>query len=176
MKTFRLPVLLAALLVSLPAVHAQDVDLVLKDGEVNETALMEALLPPEGRTKSPFITAVRKPLAHMLMTFETNSADLTASAKKMLDGLGHVMQADRLRTQKFVIEGHADPRGGEQFNLELSRRRAEAVVNYLAKVHGVDPARLEPVGKGQTELLKPDEPLAPENRRVTVKTRLPQMQ
>jgi outer membrane protein OmpA-like peptidoglycan-associated protein len=110
----------------------------------------------------------------MLVTFETNSVELTAEARKMLDGLGHVMQAERLIAHKFTIEGHADPRGGEQFNLDLSQRRAEAVVAYLAQVHGIEPSRLQAVGKGQSELLKPDQPLAPENRRVTVKTKVQQ--
>jgi outer membrane protein OmpA-like peptidoglycan-associated protein len=167
-----------AVLVTAPVAFAQDVGLILRDGQVNETALLEALSPPTvGRTKSPIMSMVdRKPVAHMLVTFETNSAELTAEARKMLDGLGHVMQAERLSSQKFTIEGHADPRGGEQFNLELSQRRAEAAVAYLSQVHGIDPSRLEAVGKGQTELLKPDQPFAPENRRVTVKTKLPQQQ
>jgi len=156
---------------------AQDQGLVLKDGQVNETALLEALVPPTPggpkRTKSIFATPVnRKPMAHMLMTFETNSADLTPESRKMLDVLGRVMQAERLTNQKFAIEGHADPRGGEQLNLELSRKRADAVVAYLSQNHGIDPSRLEPVGKGQSELLNPDQPFAAENRRVTVKTKV----
>ncbi|MDB5946245.1 MAG: OmpA/MotB domain protein, partial [Ramlibacter sp.] len=69
-----------------------------------------------------------------------------------------------------AIEGHADPRGGEQANLELSQRRAESVVSYLAGNHHIDPSRLRPVGKGQTELFNLTQLDAPENRRVTVKT------
>jgi OOP family OmpA-OmpF porin len=164
-----------ALLIGAPTAFAQDLGLVLRDGQVNETALMEALSPPVGRTKSPIISmTARKPMAHLLVTFETNSVELTADARKMLDSLGHVMQAERLSAQKFTIEGHADPRGGEQFNLDLSQRRAEAVVAYLSQAHGIDPSRLQAVGKGQSELLKPDQPLAPENRRVTVKTQVQQ--
>lgn len=155
------------------AVSAQDVGLILRDGNVNETALMEALVPPKGKTKSPMLssTQARKPQAHMLMTFDTNSAELTPESRKMLDALGRVMQAERLSSHKFTIEGHADPRGGEQFNLELSRRRADAVVTYLSQAHGIDASRLEAVGKGQSDLLRPEQPEAPENRRVTVKTK-----
>ena len=153
----------------------QDVGLVLRSGQINETALMEALLPPSTRpTKSPIPQAVRtsKPQAHMLMTFETNSAVLTPESQKMLDALARVMQADQLSTKSFAIEGHADPRGGEQSNLDLSQRRADAVVAYLSQSHSISASRLEAVGKGQKELLNPNDPFAPENRRVTVKTKV----
>lgn len=155
------------------AAEAQDVGLILRGGQVNETALMEALDPPKGKTKSPIRTGGqdRKALAHMLMTFDTNSTELTPESMKMLDALGRVMQAERMTRHKFTIEGHADPRGGEQFNLDLSRRRADAVVSYLERVHGIDPSRLEAVGKGQAELLNREDPFSPENRRVTVKTK-----
>ncbi len=156
---------------------SQDVGLVLRNGQINETALMEALLPPSTRpTKSPIPQPVRttKPQAHMLMTFETNSAVLTPESQKMLDALARVMQADQLSSKSFAIEGHADPRGGEQFNLDLSQRRAEAVVTYLSQAHSISASRLEAVGKGQRELLNPADPFAPENRRVTVKTKVAQ--
>jgi hypothetical protein len=43
-------------------------------------------------------------------------------------------------------------------------------VSYLTENHGIDAARLRPVGKGQSELFNRSQIDAPENRRVTVKT------
>lgn len=161
------------------AVSYGQTDHVLKADEVNESALIEALTPERKfRTRSIRIspesgehgTLVKRPSASMLITFETSSAELKPQAKKLLDSLGRAMNSDKLSTFKFAIEGHADPRGGEQFNLDLSQRRAESVVSYLAENHRIDPSRLRPVGKGQSELINVTQPDAPENRRVTVKT------
>jgi outer membrane protein OmpA-like peptidoglycan-associated protein len=45
--------------------------------------------------------------------------------------------------------GHTDNVGSDEYNLELSRQRAQAVVDYAA-VTGIDPARLEPLGRGES--------------------------
>ena len=66
------------------------------------------------------------------------------------------------------IEGHADPRGSEEANLKLSQARAESVREYLLASHGVAAERVTAVGKGSSALMKPNEPAAPENRRVTI--------
>ncbi len=52
---------------------------------------------------------------------------------------------------KGVIEGHTDNVGGAAYNQKLSERRAQAVVNYLVKKYGIDPARLEAKGYGLTK-------------------------
>ena len=49
---------------------------------------------------------------------------------------------------RLQIEGHTDSVGRELFNEELSLRRAESVLNYLAEL-GVDPDRLAAVGRGE---------------------------
>ncbi len=51
---------------------------------------------------------------------------------------------------EFVIEGHTDNVGAAEFNLELSRDRAQAVKTWLVDNAGVDPGRLTPVGHGLT--------------------------
>jgi OmpA-OmpF porin, OOP family len=156
-----------------------EVGTILRDKDVNESSLIEALTPERNiRTRSIRVSPstdqaspVKKAAAaSMLITFETSSAELKPQAKKMLDTLGRAMTSDKLSNFSFAIEGHADPRGGEQFNLELSQKRAEAVVSYLTENHGIDASRLRPVGKGQSELFNSKQLDAPENRRVTVKT------
>jgi outer membrane protein OmpA-like peptidoglycan-associated protein len=75
-----------------------------------------------------------------------------------------------LGAYRFSIEGHADPRGNEGDNLELSRARAESVAAYLSEQHQVARARLSAIGKGQAEIINLTQIDAPENRRVTIKT------
>jgi large repetitive protein len=54
------------------------------------------------------------------------------------------------------IEGHTDSRGDDDHNLDLSNRRAQAVMKYLVD-NGVDASRMEAVGKGETEPLVADD-------------------
>ena len=61
-----------------------------------------------------------------------------------------------------MIEGHTDAQGNREFNVELSKRRAQAVADYLTEL-GVPADRLEVKGFG------PDRPrsnAASDNRRV----------
>lgn len=154
-------------------------DKVLSDREINESALVDALTPPEKpfRTRSIRVTRegeapvpVKQAAASLLITFETGSARLTPKARQSLDTVARALKSDKLATFKFSIEGHADPRGGEDLNLRLSQERAESVVAYLADEQKIERSRLQAVGKGQSELLNSADPSAPENRRVTIKT------
>ena len=75
-----------------------------------------------------------------------------------------------LAAGRFRIEGHTDTVGSAEANRALSERRAASVVAYLARQHGIDRARLNPVGMGQEGLLVPTGPGVAEarNRRVLV--------
>jgi outer membrane protein OmpA-like peptidoglycan-associated protein len=108
----------------------------------------------------------------LLVTFITNSAALTGRAQQLLDVVGRALKSEQLAALKFTVEGHADPRGNPQSNLVLSQARAESVRKYLITTHGIEGARLAAVGKGDKELLNKARPTAPENRRVTLVTRM----
>jgi OOP family OmpA-OmpF porin len=169
------------------AVQAQEK--VLREGQVTESALIDALAPPsaaasgaEGVRTRSFKPALRPAAAaagtaaaaaqpgraSILVTFITGSADLTTDAKKALDVLAGAMKSDKLANVRFTIEGHADPRGGDELNLRLSQSRAESVRGYLTASHGLAGERINAVGKGSSALMNPNDPAAPENRRVTI--------
>lgn len=148
---------------------------ILRGKDLNETNLIEALKPepPEVRLRSLKVEPTRPPkpaAASLLITFQTNSAELTPRARESLDVLGRALKTSDLAEFRFDIEGHADPRGGHEFNQRLSEARAQSVRMYLVQVHGIGDARLKAVGKGDRELLNQANPIAPENRRVTIKT------
>jgi outer membrane protein OmpA-like peptidoglycan-associated protein len=62
---------------------------------------------------------------------------------------------------KVIVEGHTDDAGTPAHNLDLSHRRARAVVEYL-RARGVDPERLDYAGLGATKPLGPND--SPEGR------------
>ena len=141
--------------------------------------VVEALAPagaesetPEGyksRAIRPKQTAVSKPRAiSMEITFQKNSYRLSDKAQQVLDVVGKSLSTDRLKEYRFVIEGHTDASGSDQYNLRLSGQRAAEVKRYLVQKHYVDPSRLTTVGKGESDLLVRDDPYAARNRRVKI--------
>lgn len=178
------PLLAAALSAGLVLAHAQAVadgpapTTVLKGKAVTENNLIDALTPEEPvvtrslrvQRDTPGQQAARKPSASLLITFETNSAELTPQAKKQLDVVAAALRNNKLADYGFNVEGHADPRGTHDINLSLSQQRAESVRNYLISAHSIDAKRLKAVGKGDSEVLNVKDPAAVENRRVTIVT------
>ena len=180
--------LLAAALVPTMA-QAQATDsasapnVVLKNSQVTESALIDALMiePPEavsGATRGfrpaskPGMPAlpVGPGKANLLITFETNSAQLTGDSMSALEKLAAAMQSDALAGFSFRVEGHADARGEADRNLKLSQLRAEAVAAVLSTRYGILSERLLPQGKGASEPLNKVRVDAAENRRVTIVT------
>jgi outer membrane protein OmpA-like peptidoglycan-associated protein len=101
--------------------------------------------------------------------FETNKWELLPESFPILDEVARALN-EHAEYDKVVVEGHADDRGTHEWNLRLSKHRAQSVVEYLAK-HGVRRARLSYEGYGDTKPLDPernDEARA-KNRRVEVR-------
>ena len=100
--------------------------------------------------------------------FAFDSAVLTAEDKATLDGV-----AARLKELQFVdgtATGHTDNIGTAEYNMGLSERRAQAVVDYLAS-KGVYPGRIQPIGMGLTRPIADNATEAgrAQNRRVTIR-------
>jgi OmpA-OmpF porin, OOP family len=101
--------------------------------------------------------------------FELGSSELSASSLAQLNELASALASEELRTLRFEIAGHTDARGSRAYNQALSKRRAAAVKTYLVRVGGIEPSRLEVVGRGMDRPSRPDDPYAPENRRVEIR-------
>lgn len=105
------------------------------------------------------------------LLFEYNKAELRESAKVGLMKLGLLI--DRNPRLYCWIEGHTDLIGGDEFNLDLSRRRAAAVRDYLVTSLRMDGDKIVTRGKGKAEplvLTGSVEQQAP-NRRVEIRMR-----
>ncbi|MES2643634.1 MAG: OmpA family protein [Myxococcota bacterium] len=99
------------------------------------------------------------------ITFETNKAAIrTTSQGTLLDALDVL---DDYPDVRLEVQGHTDNVGNDQFNLELSQARADAVIAWFI-TNGIDPSRLRAVGYGETVPLADNNSDAgrAENRRV----------
>ncbi len=107
---------------------------------------------------------------NMQVQFAFGSDQLTPQAARTLTVLGQALADQQLTGLNFRIEGHTDAIGGPALNEALSLRRANAVVDFITRRHGVDRARLTPVGLGETQPLVPtgEGAAEPRNRRVMV--------
>lgn len=106
------------------------------------------------------------------LLFEYGSDQLAEGARLSLMKLGFLIQKNP--DSLFIIEGHTDSFGGDQFNLELSIRRANAVVEWLRQSLRLGTDRIQAVGMGKSKPLVPVSGTVDEqglNRRVEIKVR-----
>ncbi len=99
------------------------------------------------------------------ITFALNSADLNAQFYNALGGVAMVLK----EYNKTVIEvaGHTDSSGSDQYNQQLSQRRASSVATYMAG-QGISSQRLLTVGAGESHPIASNDSEAgrSQNRRV----------
>lgn len=90
------------------------------------------------------------------INFDFDSAELQGSAYASATRIGTIM--DNQPDLKLAVVGHTDSTGNFQYNIDLSKRRAEAIVAALRKDFSIAPDRLVAVGVG---------PLAPIDTNAT---------
>jgi outer membrane protein OmpA-like peptidoglycan-associated protein len=100
--------------------------------------------------------------------FEFNKDELLSSAFPVLNKLAIAIKENP--DTRWKIEGHTDAVGSDSYNMELSRRRAESVVNYLVS-QGVDKSKLEVVPLGESSPIATNDTQEGRamNRRVEIK-------
>lgn len=126
----------------------------------------------EEQTVDLYLTPIEKGKEVRLnnLFFEFDKAVLKPASYAELNRLAKVLK--NTKSSKIEIAGHTDDKGASSYNLELSKKRAAAVVAYLVG-EGVDAAKLESVGYGETKPLvkNSSEENRSINRRVEFKIR-----
>jgi len=137
------------------AYYNANVDL---NSEQEETKLDVKLTPLTAKTK----------LALNNITFEYNSAELNAFSFTELDRLVKLLQENP--EIRIEISAHTDNKGADEYNLRLSDRRAQSVVNYLIEKE-ISSIRMVAKGYGKNQPLVPNdtEENMAMNRRVELK-------
>jgi outer membrane protein OmpA-like peptidoglycan-associated protein len=112
--------------------------------------------------------ASTKPKIDLDIQFDYNSADIRPSSVPAVQELGKALSNASLKGSTFIVAGHTDAIGGEEYNQGLSERRADTIKRYLTDKYGINGSDLVAVGYGKTKPKDPNAPMDPINRRVQV--------
>ncbi len=109
-----------------------------------------------------------KQVAAGTVNFKVNSDKLNADSKQQLDQM--VANQNQYKRYFVAVEGFTDSSGSTEYNAALSRRRADAVVEYLVAEHNIPIYRIHMVGLGKLKPLEDAKTRAAraKNRRVEV--------
>lgn len=161
---------LLALACTVPALQAENVHLG-KDVATSEE-IIELLMPSNENLKVRGLRVSEPPEEPRSVSLEVyfafDSAELTPEAIEQLSPVGEALVSDELGALTFQLEGHTDAVGDEVYNLHLSERRALAVRSFFIEHYGVGGDRLSSTGRGENELLDPQQPDSGVNRRVQI--------
>ena len=109
-----------------------------------------------------------KPLSNVTVTFGFDKAALTKDDKDQLDSFAASLGS----AKSYILEvtGGTDSTGPAQYNYDLSQRRADAVVQYLASKYGIAAHRFYLIGIGKDKEVAPNTTAEgrKQNRRVEV--------
>jgi outer membrane protein OmpA-like peptidoglycan-associated protein len=114
-------------------------------------------------SQRPAATQARR--MDLRLSFLLGSAELTAQAREEAKVFAEALRRPELAAKQFLIEGHTDSSGSRALNLDLSKRRAQAVADYLSSL-GVSRDRLQVRGYGPDRPLPGHRASSPDNRRV----------
>jgi OOP family OmpA-OmpF porin len=115
-------------------------------------SLLEEKAPDLGNVQVFDATAIQGKLATegkialYSLYFDTGKADLKPESKPQLDSMAEVLKSNP--TYNVYIVGHTDTVGDLTMNLDLSRRRAQAVSTALASSYGIPVTRINAQGAG----------------------------
>lgn len=100
--------------------------------------------------------------------FDYDKADLKPDSKPQLEEIAKMLKADT--ALNVLVVGHTDNQGELAYNVDLSKRRADSVIQALGKDYGIDTTRLGAYGDGMTAPVASNdtEEGRAENRRVEI--------
>jgi outer membrane protein OmpA-like peptidoglycan-associated protein len=102
------------------------------------------------------------------ITFDTDRSEIKPNFFRVLNSVALVL--DEFNRTLVDVTGHTDSDGSDDYNQELSERRAGAVAEYLVS-QGNDPRRFQVLGLGETDPIASNASAAGKarNRRVEIK-------
>jgi OmpA-OmpF porin, OOP family len=142
---------------------AIDVNAIRKDIEqrIKVEGTENAASPP------PVLQALATlPNLTLVIEFDLDSDRIQPRSYPTIGYIADALHHPLLLSYKFAVVGHCDASGSREHNLDLSQRRAAAVVEALTTTFMVDPGQLVALGLGEEQLRDTSDPTGAINRRV----------
>jgi len=110
------------------------------------------------------------PRLNLDIRFSHDSYNVEPSSMQQIEDLAKALTTKRLLGKKIMLEGHTDSNGEKLYNLNLSQRRAESIINILVNNYGLDKSLLDAKGFGESHPVYSNKTAFGKsvNRRVTV--------
>ncbi len=123
---------------------------------LNLSEILGSFAASAGKLGVPYTPIVKNPRGgeSLALYFEYDRAELHPRARKQLEIVAGLLKSDTSR--KLRIAGHTDAKGTENYNIQLSRARAEAVKRGLATL-GVSAGQIVTTGLGTAQPLGPNQ-------------------
>ena len=121
---------------------AKDVELV---GLADELMVVQDQLN-EARNKEMETTGQTIKILESVLAFPFNQSDVQTSQMPSLEHVANYLKDNP--DAKITVNGYASPEGTEEYNLQLSQRRADAVKNILVDKYGIAADRINAIGHG----------------------------
>ncbi len=113
----------------------------------------------QAETSAPSSAPVTPPKAksiNLAIQFDVDSATIKPESYPLLNELGKALTSDKLDDKSVIIAGHTDSDASAEYNLELSKKRAEAVKAYLTQKFPISSTRIATTGFGESRPLVPN--------------------
>ena len=111
----------------------------------------------EEKSKDREISPIEATILRLLILFPDKSTELLEEGADQLSIVGaRAFTSKELKGAIFEVAGNTDDSGDAKANLAVSRKRAEAVRNYLIKNCNIDPKKLKVAAKGHTQPIVPN--------------------
>lgn len=125
---------------------AKDLELV---GVADELMVVQQQLN-ECRAQKASATGQPINILESVVAFRFNQSDVESSQMPSIEHVASYLKENP--DAKITINGYASPEGTEEYNLQLSQRRAEAVKSLLVDKYGIDASRITTIGHGVGEI------------------------
>lgn len=111
----------------------------------------EVVIAPEATAASVTTTVYEDIAISAALLFDFDSAELTDDAKAVIDERIAKYKGKGELTKNVTVIGHTDSTGPAEYNMKLSKRRAQAVADYLAQNTNITDDQIDVIGMGETD-------------------------
>jgi len=122
------------------------------DAKAAERDLPKEGTPPKPMDQDDAQDAARPQIngVNLDIQFDFDKATIRPDSLHLVDAVGEALNTPDLKGKKIIIAGHTDDKGDAGYNLALSKKRADAVKDYLVRTWGIAPELIGTVGYGKS--------------------------